>query len=148
VVVGLERCARVRAVAVRSHKAELALLASLLNASKALAVLLPAGAIAASNLGLEASLLESRVQDLDEVGSLLAIRLHGGICGVEIRLVQEADVLDLDAVGLVVLNVPDDLVGVGLPPVASRAVGASDTTKVPAVVLSAWKSSQSPSTLD
>lgn len=143
VVISLERRARVGAVAMGSNKPKLAFLASLLDTSKTLAVLLPARAITASDLGLEASPLESWVQDLDEVGSLLTVRLHGRVGRVEIRLVQEADVLDLDAVGLVVLDVPDDLVGVRLPPVASLAVGTRDTAEVPAVVVGAWQKSQS-----
>lgn len=137
VVVGLERCTRVRAISMGRDKSKLALLASLLDTSETLTVLFPARAIAASDLCLEASLLQGRIEDLDEVCGLLTVRLHGGVGCVEIRLVEEADVLHVDAVGAVVLDVPDDLVGVGLSPVASGTRGVGDATKVATVEIGA-----------
>ena len=55
----------------------------LFEAGQSLSLLLPAAAIAAGNLGVETVRLQGGGEDLDEVGSLLARRLHGGVWGTD-----------------------------------------------------------------
>ncbi len=125
---GVERVARVVAVAVSGHQAKLVLITSQLDASQSLTVLLPTTAVAASDLRLETRLRERGVEHLDEVGGLAAVGLHGGVGRVEIGLIEEANIFDGDAIGRVVLNVLHDLVGVRLPPVATGTRRAGYTT--------------------
>ena len=88
------------------------LLASLLNAGQAVPVLLPSATIAACDLSPQSGSLESWGQDLQEVGGLLAVGVHGRVGGGQIRLVEEADIVDKYALGFVVLKISDNLVGI------------------------------------
>lgn len=154
-LIGREGCAGERTVSVAGDDAESVLLARFLDASQPLSLLLPSTAIAASDFSTEPGLLEGRVEDLQEVGGLLAIRLHGGIGGavrtvsynamtdvvraglLEIRLVQETNNVNSDAHGLVVLDVLDNLVCISLPPITGGAAGVSHSAEVTAVKVSA-----------
>ena len=62
------------------------------------------------------------MQHFDEVGSLAAAGLHRGVRGAQVGLVEETDVVDRDALGLVVLEVLDELVCVALSPIFSVAL--------------------------
>ena len=118
---GVERRAGVRAVAVRSNKSQVLLLVGSLDARKACSLLLPAAAVAACDLGLQACCLESWMQHFDKVCSLAATGLHGGIWCAQVRLVEEANVVDRYSFVRVVLNVFHDLVGVALSPILAVA---------------------------
>lgn len=56
---------------------------------------------------------------------------------LEVRLVKETDNIDGDTLCLVVLDVPDDLVGVGLSPVACGAAGVGHSAEVTAIEVGA-----------
>ena len=131
--VSLEWCSRVRRIAVRSDETKVLVLTRFLNAGENRSLLLPTATIAASNLGRQTSLLEAWSKNLNEVGSLATARLHRSVRGAEIRLIQEAYVIDVDALCRIVLDILDELVGVGLPPVATLAFGAEDTAEIATV---------------
>ena len=57
---------------------------------------------------------------------------------LEIWLIVWVDVIDLDATCLVILEIPDNFIGVGLAPVARLACGIGDATQRAAVVVRAY----------
>ena len=86
-LVGLEGCAGGGAVAVGGDEAEGVFFARLLDTGQAISVLLPSAAVTACDLSLQSRSLESWIENLEEVSSLLARRLHGGVRGRQIGLV-------------------------------------------------------------
>ena len=58
---------------------------------------------------------------------------------LEIWLIVWVDVVDLDATRLVVLEIPDDLVGICLAPVSRLACSVGDTAQRAAVVVRACR---------
>ena len=57
---------------------------------------------------------------------------------LEIRLIVWVDIVDLDATCLVVLEIPDDLIGISLAPVARLACSVGDAAQRAAVVVGAY----------
>ena len=57
---------------------------------------------------------------------------------LEIWLIVWVDIVDLDATRLVVLEVPDDLIGISLAPVARLACSVGDAAQRTTVVVGAY----------
>lgn len=57
---------------------------------------------------------------------------------LEIWLIVWVDVVNLDATCLVILKIPDDLIGIGLAPVARFACSVGDAAQRAAVVVGAY----------
>src|ERR1700760_5116843 len=84
-------------------------------------------------------MLQRWMQYFDKISSLSAVGLHGGIRSGKIWLIQESNVVDVNAMIGVVLDVFDNLVGIGLSPVPGntrRVPNATDITSASFIAVS------------
>ena len=114
----IERRTWIRAVPMAGDKTQVFLLVVPLNSGQPLALSFPATPVAARDLRRQASFLQSWIEHFDEVGSLSAIRLHRRVRSREVWLIQEAYEINCYTLGFVVLDIFDNLIRVGLPPVS------------------------------